>query len=560
MHPYFQMKKTSPLKRLSELLVPNKNEITSIYFYSILSGLVQLSLPLGVQAIIGFVLGATMVTSVYILIGLVVGGTFLVGFFQMNQMKLIEKIQQTIFTNNALEFAEKIPKFNLYATDHYYLPEKVNRFFDTLNVQKGLTKILLDIPVATIQIGFGLILLSFYHPLFIVFGLLLILTLWLIFKFTANRGLRTSIQESNYKYSVMAWLEEMAIVIRSLKFSRNEGLYLRKTDHDIIGYLHARTAHFKVLIFQYKSLIAFKVIITAGMLIVGTYLLLDQQLNIGEFIASEIMIITMINAAEKLIICMDSFYDVLTGLEKLATVTEIPLEKEGPLEVDPKSKGLSFALHDLCFSYPDGKNLIKNIDLKIPSSAKVCLFGNSGSGKSTFLKLIGGLYTEYQGNLLINEFPLEHYHLSNLRKHMGVYLNQQEIFTSTVMQNISLGDESITHDKIIELADKCGLKEFIYKLPDGLETEIETLGKKLPGSIVRKILLLRALIGEPKLLLLEEPWQGLDNSLKIRLKEYLLNQTENTTVVIASRDENFAKECDYTIYLEEGTATLNKNN
>jgi len=560
LHPHFQMKKPSPLKRLSELLVPNKSEISSIYFYAILGGLVQLSLPLGVQAIIGFVLGATMVTSVYILIALVVGGTFLVGFFQMNQMKLIEKIQQTIFTNNALEFAEKIPKFNLYATDHYYLPEKVNRFFDTLNVQKGLTKILLDMPVATIQIGFGLILLSFYHPLFIVFGLLLITTLWLIFKFTANSGLSTSIQASNYKYSVAAWLEEMAIVIRSLKFSKNERLYIRKTDHDIIGYLHARTEHFNVLIFQYKSLIAFKVLITAGMLIVGTYLLLDQQLNIGEFIASEIMIITMINAAEKLIICMDSFYDVLTGLEKLATVTEIPTEKEGPLEVDPKSKGLSLVLNDLSFGYPDGKYLIKNINLKIPSSATVCLIGNSGSGKSTFLKLIGGLYTEYQGNLLVNEFPLEHYHLSNLRKHMGVYLNQQEIFTSTVLQNISLGDESITHDKIIELADKCGLKEFIYKLPDGLETEIETLGKKLPGSIVRKILLLRALVGEPKLLLLEEPWQGLDNSLKIRLKEYLLTQTENTTVVIASRDESFAKECDYTIYLEEGIATLKKNN
>ncbi len=167
------MNKRTPLKRLSELLIPHKSEISAIYFYAILSGLVQLSLPLGVQAIIGFVLGASMVTSIYILIALVVAGTFLVGVFQMNQMKLIEKIQQTIFTKNALEFADKIPKFNLFKTDHYYLPEKVNRFFDTINVQKGLTKILLDMPVATIQIGFGLILLSFYHPLFIVYGLLL---------------------------------------------------------------------------------------------------------------------------------------------------------------------------------------------------------------------------------------------------------------------------------------------------------------------------------------------------------------------------------------------------
>ena len=553
------MNKRTPLKRLSELLIPHKSEISAIYFYAILSGLVQLSLPLGVQAIIGFVLGASMVTSIYILIALVVAGTFLVGVFQMNQMKLIEKIQQTIFTKNALEFADKIPKFNLFKTDHYYLPEKVNRFFDTINVQKGLTKILLDMPVASIQIGFGLILLSFYHPLFIVYGLLLILTLWIIFKFTAKKGLRTSLQESTYKYSVVAWLQEMARVIRSLKFSKNEGLYLRKTDHDIIGYLNARTAHFNVLIFQYKTLIAFKVLITAGMLIVGTYLLLEQQLNIGEFIAAEIVIITMINAAEKLIICLDSVYDVVTGLEKLATVTEIPTEKEGHLEIDPKSSGLSLELNDVSFNYPDGKYLIKNIHLSIPSSSTVCVIGSSGSGKSTFLKLIGGLYSDVQGTLLINKFPLEHYNISTLRKNIGMYLNLQEIFTGSVFENIRMGNDEVTPEKIIELSNKCGLKEFIFTLPDGLDTEIEATGKKLPGSIVRKILLLRALVGEPKLLLLEEPWQGLEHSTKVHMKEYLLNSNKSSTVIIATNDEHFAKNCDYIIYLEDGTATFKSN-
>lgn len=550
------MNKRTPLKRLSDLLIPHKSEISAIYFYAILSGLVQLSLPLGVQAIIGFVLGASMVTSIYILIALVVLGTFLVGVFQMNQMKLIEKIQQSIFTLNALEFAEKIPRFNLFKTDHYYLPEKVNRFFDTINVQKGLTKILLDMPVATIQIGFGLILLSFYHPLFIIYGLLLILTLYIIFRLTAKKGLRTSLQESTYKYSVVAWLQEMARVIRSLKFSKNEGLYIKKTDHDIMGYLNARTAHFNVLIFQYKSLIAFKVLITAGMLIVGTYLLLDQQLNIGEFIAAEIVIITMINAAEKLIVCLDSVYDVVTGLEKLATVTEIPLEKEGHLEITPLVNGLSLELNDVSFNYPEGKHLIKNVHLTIPAASLVYVVGNSGSGKSTFLKLIGGLYSDFEGTLLINKFPLDHYHLSALRKHIGMYLNLQEIFTGTVFENIRMGKEDVTPEKIIEVANKCGLKGFLFTLPDGLDTEIEATGKKLPGSIVRKILLLRALIGEPKLLLLEEPWQGLEQSIKIKLIEYLQNLSKSTTVVIATNDEQFAQLSDHTIYLEEGTATF----
>ena len=171
-----------PLKRLWQLIILEKQEIISVYFYAVLSGLVQLSVPVGVQAIIGFVLGASMVTSIYVLIVLVVLGVLLVGVFQMNQMKIIEKIQQRIFTMYAFEFAEKVPRFDLQQSDNYYLPEKVNRFFDTINVQKSLSKLLLDIPVASIQILFGLLLLAFYHPIFIAFGFLLVVIIWLTLK------------------------------------------------------------------------------------------------------------------------------------------------------------------------------------------------------------------------------------------------------------------------------------------------------------------------------------------------------------------------------------------
>ncbi|MBK8330718.1 MAG: hypothetical protein IPL09_14960 [Bacteroidetes bacterium] len=158
------MKQQSPLKKLLDLILLDKQEVISIYFYAILSGLVQLSLPIGVQAIIGFVMGATMVTSIYVLIFLVVLGVLMVGVMKINQMRIIEKVQQKIFTRNAFAFAEKIPNLDLQAMDKYYLPEKVNYFFDTLNVQKGLSKILLNIPTASIQILFGLLLLSLYHP------------------------------------------------------------------------------------------------------------------------------------------------------------------------------------------------------------------------------------------------------------------------------------------------------------------------------------------------------------------------------------------------------------
>ncbi|MDH4460032.1 MAG: ABC transporter, partial [Flectobacillus sp.] len=204
------MENKKTLHQLWALLNLDKSDLFSIYFYAILGGLVELSVPIGIQAIISFVLGASMVTSIYILIFLVVMGVFGVGVFQVNQMKVIEKIQQRLFTHFAFEFSQTLPQVDLYKADLYYLPEKVNRFFDTLNIQKGIQKLLLDIPIAVIQIFLGLILLALYHPLFIFFGFILGVILWLIIKFTGKNGLETSIEESNYKYQVVAWFQEVA--------------------------------------------------------------------------------------------------------------------------------------------------------------------------------------------------------------------------------------------------------------------------------------------------------------------------------------------------------------
>ena len=182
-------------KALFNYITKEKKDVWSIYIYAILSGLVQLSIPLGIQAIVSFIMGATMVTSLYILIFFIVLGTFLVGLFRVKVMQIIEKIQQKMFVEYSIAFANKIPKINLSTTKKYYLPELVNRFFDTQNLQKGISKILLEIPTALIQIVFGILLLSFYHSWFLVFGALVIIIVGIIFKFTMNSGIRSSLKK-----------------------------------------------------------------------------------------------------------------------------------------------------------------------------------------------------------------------------------------------------------------------------------------------------------------------------------------------------------------------------
>ena len=528
------MQQISPWKRVQALIQDHKKEVTSIYLFSILGGIVNLSLPLGVQTIIGLVMGATMVTSIYVLIFLVVLGVFLMGLFQINQMKIIESIQQKIFAQYAYTFADKIPRLDLKQMDKYFIPEKVNRFFDTLNIQKGFAKLLLDIPVATVQIVFGIILLSLYHPLFIILGVILLLLLGLILFYTSQKGIETSIEESNYKYAVAGFFGEMARTIKTFKFSQGSDLNLRRTDQNVSGYLGARTNHFHVLLFQYKSLLFFKIALTTLMLTLGSYLLINQQLNVGEFVAAEIVIMLVIGAVEKLIISLDSAYDVITGLEKLGSVTDSPMEKSGDLVLDT-TNGIEIDMQHFSFEFEPGKPVLDSIDLHIESGEKIQIVGPEGSGKSLFMRILTGNYIDFRGTLLLNKVPIKNYSLTNLRKHTGILLQDQEIFGGTVYENISLGKTEITPSLILETAKEIGVADFLNHFPLGFDSYIEPIGKKTPQTIVKKILFLRALCGDKRLLLLENPWNGLEAELAEKLRAYLLHKS-NTTVIISTND------------------------
>jgi len=545
----------NPVTRILNLVKLEQEEITSVYFYAILKGLIQLSLPLGVQTIIGFVLGASMRASLAVLITLVVAGVLAAGLMKVNQMKIIEKIQQKIFVRYSFAFAEHIPKLDLKKADSYYLPELVNRFFDIPILQKSLSKILLDIPAASIQILFGLMLLSFYHPAFILFGFILVILLWLILRYTGNRGLQTSIEESNYKYKVAAWLEEMARVVKSMKLARSTGLHLQKADEQVTGYLDARNRHFRILLLQYNVLVIFKTLITGAMLIVGTMLLVNQQLNIGQFIASEIIILLVLNSVEKLIMTLGSVYDTLTSVEKISNLTDKPVEENGNIELTENSKGISLEMRNLQFSYDEETDILRDISLQVNAGEKVCIQGNDSSGKSTLLRVMAGAYQGFKGSFLLDGLPVGNYNLSSLRSQTGVLLNQQDIFYGSLRDNILLGNTSISMETVIEYAAKTGLNDFINTLKYGYDTILDPTGKRLPQNVKHKILLVRALAGSPRLLLLEEPWMNFEKDHRRQLMQLLL-KLKNTTLVVVTNEEEFAGFCDKRITIEKGTAIV----
>ena len=534
---------TSPVARIWQLIREERSTFSSIYFYAILAGLIQLSLPVGIQSIINFVLGGTFSTSLVILIIAVVMGVLATGLMYINQMKLIEKIQQTLFVRYTQAIANKLPLIDLRKAEEQYLPELVNRFFEIPSLQKGLSKLLLDFPTASIQILFGLILLSFYHPAFILFGILLIVVLGSILYYTGAQGLESSLQESSHKYSLAAWLEEMARSIKAFKFEPDGPVLTRNAERRTIRYLNKRTDHFRILLFQYGILVAFKTLITLSMLLVGSVLLLDQQLNIGQFIAAEIVIIIVIGAVEKLIGNLDSVYDVLTSIDKIAKLTDKSEEATGKLVMPWRNEGISINVRNFSFAYENNQPIVQLPLAEIPAGGKACIIGPEGSGKTTFLQLLGGIYTGFEGELSLDGVPAANYQSDSLRAQIGISLSGLHIFQGTVWENVTLGRNDIAVDELMVLARSIRFEKQIQTWPLGWDTKVSPLGARLSGSTIRKILLLRALAKKPRLLLLEEPWRSCSPDDRKAMQDFLLSMPNSVTVVIVTSDKEFIERC-----------------
>ena len=184
--------------------------------------------------------------------------------------------------------------------------------------------------------------------------------LTIVLYLSSQSGLDISIKESNYKYEMVSWMQEVGKSIKAFRYNQEAELSSKNTDNIAVNYLNSRTKHFNILLLQYKTLIAFKTFITAILLIIGVYLLINQLWNIGEFIAAEIVILIIINSVEKLILNLDTAYDVLTSLDKLSSVIESPEENQGSLEFS--SNEISLELINFSFSYTNSHPILKNIN------------------------------------------------------------------------------------------------------------------------------------------------------------------------------------------------------
>ncbi len=554
------MKKT-PLRRFYNLLSLDKKDVYQIFFYAIFAGLLSLSLPLGIQAITNFIQSGRVSASWIVLIILVVFGVALVGILSLMQLRITENLQQKIFVRSSFDFGARLPKIKTEELYNTYPPELANRFFDTLNIQKGTSKLLIDFSAALLQIAFGIILLSLYHPYFIVFGFLLFLLLYFIFKFSYNSGLETSLKESKFKYKVAGWLQEMARNSFSFKNDLNYNFGLQKNNTIVSDYLNYREKHFKIIQRQFTQLILFKIIITASLLSIGGFLVLSQQMNIGQFVAAEIIILLVINSVEKIILGLETFYDVLTSVEKIGQVTDLKLEEETAFESDTCYNNITLETENLSFKFPDSPvEILQSLSIKIEQGEKIVIDGANGSGKTTLIRILSGLLQPTTGALYVNDDTFKKINLKQYRSQIGSIINGETPFEGTLLENITFNDQSIKTEDLRWAIDGVQLSSFIKALPKGLETAIFPEGKQLSSSNAQKVLLARSIIHKPKILFYEDPTDVMDEKVANEIIDFITDDAHKWTIIVSSKNPYWKTKCTRRITMQNGIIQLDSKN
>ncbi|RTZ09521.1 ATP-binding cassette domain-containing protein [Flavobacterium sp. GSP27] len=547
----------TPLKRFYNLLELDKKDVYQIFFYAIFAGLLSLSLPLGIQAITNFIQSGRVSASWIVLIILVIFGVALVGILSIMQLRITENLQQKIFVRSSFEFAARLPKIKSKELYYSYPPELANRFFDTMTIQKGTSKLLTDFSAALLQIVFGIILLSLYHPYFIIFGVLLLALLYFIFKFSFKSGLETSLKESKFKYKVASWLQEIARNNFSFRNELNYDFALKKNDMIVTDYLAYRDKHFNVIKKQFTHLIVFKVIITGSLLSIGGFLVLSQQMNIGQFVAAEIIILLVINSVEKIIIGLETFYDVLTSIEKIGEVTDLELENSSIVNSDICYNKISMEIENLTFKFPDSeKEILNSISLKIEQGDRIVINGENGSGKTTLIRILSGLLQPTSGSFYVNDDTFRKINIKQYLSQIGSVIYGEKPFEGTLQENITFNDPSVSSEDIKWAVDGVQLTSFIKLFPKGLDTRIYPEGRQLSSSNAQKVLLARSIIHKPKILFYEDPTDTMDEKVANEIIDFITSDKNKWTIIVSSKNPYWETKCNRKITMKNGHIQL----
>jgi ABC-type bacteriocin/lantibiotic exporter with double-glycine peptidase domain len=361
------------------------------------------------------------------------------------------------------------------------------------------------------------------------------------------------LKESKYKYKVASWLQEIARNSFSFRKQDNFDFALNKNNILVDEYLNYREKHFKVIKRQFSQLIVFKVIITASLLLIGGYLVLNQKMNIGQFVAAEIIILLVINSVEKIIVGLESLYDVLTSVEKIGQIVDLNIEEPQSKNQDYCFTNITLETENLRFKFPDSTDaVLDKINLKIDQTEKIYLEGDNGSGKTTLLRILSGAMQPTSGSFFINDDTYRKIDLAQYRSQIGTITQGETPFEGTILENITFNNPLVSHEYIKWAIESVKLGTFIKTLPNGLDTKIFPDGRQLSSSNAQKILLARSIVNKPKILFYEDPLDKMDEEATKEIIDFITDTKNKWTVIVSSKNDYWKQKCTRKIKMKDG--------
>ncbi len=544
-----------PLARLLGLLRPEARDIWTVVVYAIGVGVLNLAVPITAMAVINTTALATLVQQLLVLCLALLVALGLAALMRVLQAVVVEYLQQRIFVRVVADLSYRLPRIDLKAFDRQHGPELVNRFFDVLTVQKASATLLLDGVTVVLQMAIGLILLAFYHQLLLGFDLVLLAGL-LFIVFVLGRGaVNSAIRESRAKYVVAGWMEEMAR--HPVAFKLNGGPHFARERADLLArqYLLARQNHFGVVLRQVGFAHALQVLASTALLGLGGYLVIQGQLTLGQLVAAEIVVALVVASFTKLGKQLESYYDLLAAMDKLGHLTDLPLEREGGVVHHSRSKGAGVSIRNVSFSYSQGHHtVLDGFTLSIEPGERVALLGPNGAGKSTLIDLLFGMRQPTHGHIEIDGMDLRDLRLESLREHIAV-VKGIEIFEGSILDNVRMGRENLSVADVRQALEAVGLLDDILDLPDGLSTPLGTGGAPLSLGQAERLMLARAIVGSPRLLVLDEVLDDMDQEVRNQVLPAILGPAAHWTLVVVTHSQDVARLCGRQVRLARNRRT-----
>lgn len=535
----------SPLTRLCRMLKLELSDLGVLLILGVVVGLLATAVPIAGQQLVRAVTFGTLYQPIVVLSLMLLLFLGFMGGLQALNVFVVELIQQRLFARTVADLSLHLPRVDYQSLRQANGPELLNRFLEIVTVQKVVAGLLVDGLAVALTTTIGMILLSFYHPFLLGYNVLLLGLLTFVIFVLGIGGTRTAIQESMQKYRVAAWLQEMARCPLAFRLAGGADFAIARADRLCAEYLTARQSHFRVLLRQILCLFAIQALASTTLLGLGGYLVIQEQLTLGQLVAAELIVTMIVGSFAKLSKHIEGYFDLMAAMNKLGHLFDLPLEQTGSaageLEQSPLV-GIS-SRQFLPILTAEGINrsaLEQMTEWPLERGHHLAIFGGSGSGKSRLADMLFGLQRSEPGEFRLRGHDLRELTPQSIRHNVAL-IREIEVLAATVEENIHLGRTDVHRTAVSESLSLVGLDQEIASYPEGVRTELKCDGWPLSGSQQVRLMIARAAAGSPRLLLIDGLLDRLPDDLLHPLVKKLIDARHPWTLVVLTGRQEVAQ-------------------